>query len=195
MWQHLDLLTAASLIPACSCGCPGHYHSLPFPQGQPTGPGRCAILPPPRIHTRLLHRVTCDINLHAVPRPGTDARLALPSPKNIDIEQPNSEPPHLLPHPLPHYSTSPLCTYILSSTRPPPAMPVAHIGLTVTHLPTSTSFFLSALQPLGYRYIGESGHQIGLGIHNADFFLCQETPGYEPQFISPCLSSTPQLTP
>ncbi|USP73170.1 hypothetical protein yc1106_00444 [Curvularia clavata] len=56
-------------------------------------------------------------------------------------------------------------------------MPVAHIGLTVSHLPTSTSFFLSALQPLGYRYIGESGHQIGLGIHNADFFLCQETPG------------------
>ncbi|KNG47540.1 glyoxalase family protein [Stemphylium lycopersici] len=56
-------------------------------------------------------------------------------------------------------------------------MPVAHIGLTVSHLPTSTSFFLSALQPLGYRYIGETGHQIGLGIYNADFFLCQETPG------------------
>lgn len=57
-------------------------------------------------------------------------------------------------------------------------MPVSHIGLTVSHLPTSTSFFLSALQPLGYRYIGESYNQIGLGIREADFFLCQETPGY-----------------
>ncbi|KAH7378831.1 hypothetical protein BKA66DRAFT_466721 [Pyrenochaeta sp. MPI-SDFR-AT-0127] len=56
-------------------------------------------------------------------------------------------------------------------------MPVSHIGLTVSHLPTSTSFFLSALQPLGYRYIGQSGNQVGLGIREADFFLCQETPG------------------
>lgn len=56
-------------------------------------------------------------------------------------------------------------------------MPVSHIGLTVSHLPTSTSFFLAALQPLGYRYIGQSGDQVGLGIDDADFFLCQETPG------------------
>ncbi|KAK7192888.1 hypothetical protein DPSP01_013182 [Paraphaeosphaeria sporulosa] len=56
-------------------------------------------------------------------------------------------------------------------------MPVSHIGLTVSHLPTSCSFFLSALQPLGYRYIGQQGNQIGLGIYDADFFLCQETPG------------------
>ncbi|KAF2444278.1 hypothetical protein P171DRAFT_432338 [Karstenula rhodostoma CBS 690.94] len=56
-------------------------------------------------------------------------------------------------------------------------MPVSHIGLTVSHLPTSCSFFLSALQPLGYRYIGQQGNQIGLGIYGADFFLCQETPG------------------
>ncbi|KAL5423186.1 hypothetical protein PMIN04_004078 [Paraphaeosphaeria minitans] len=56
-------------------------------------------------------------------------------------------------------------------------MPVSHIGLTVSHLPTSCSFFLSALQPLRYRYIGQQGNQIGLGINNADFFLCQETPG------------------
>ncbi|KAI4668479.1 uncharacterized protein J4E88_001383 [Alternaria novae-zelandiae] len=56
-------------------------------------------------------------------------------------------------------------------------MPVSHIGLTVSHLPTSTSFFLSALQPLGYRYIGQYGNQIGLGINDSDFFLCQETPG------------------
>ncbi|KAH8724614.1 hypothetical protein GQ44DRAFT_256927 [Phaeosphaeriaceae sp. PMI808] len=56
-------------------------------------------------------------------------------------------------------------------------MPVSHIGLTVSHLPTSTSFFLSVLQPLGYRYIGQSGNQVGFGIREADFFLCQETPG------------------
>ncbi|KAF3049252.1 hypothetical protein E8E11_009337 [Didymella keratinophila] len=56
-------------------------------------------------------------------------------------------------------------------------MPVSHIGLTVSHLPTSSSFFLSALQPLGYRYIGQQGHQVGFGIREADFFLCQETPG------------------
>ncbi|KAJ4348391.1 uncharacterized protein N0V89_009765 [Didymosphaeria variabile] len=56
-------------------------------------------------------------------------------------------------------------------------MPVSHIGLTVSHLPTSCSFFLSALQPLGYRYIGQQGNQIGLGIYDAEFFLCQETPG------------------
>lgn len=55
-------------------------------------------------------------------------------------------------------------------------MPVSHIGLTVSHLPTSTSFFLSALQPLGYRYIGQQGGQVGFGIDDADFFLCQETP-------------------
>jgi hypothetical protein len=56
-------------------------------------------------------------------------------------------------------------------------MPVSHIGLTVSHLPTSCSFFLSALQPLGYRFIGQQGNQIGLGIDDADFFICQETPG------------------
>ena len=57
-------------------------------------------------------------------------------------------------------------------------MPVSHIGLTVSHLPSSCSFFLSALQPLGYRFIGQQGNQIGLGIDgDADFFLCQETPG------------------
>lgn len=57
-------------------------------------------------------------------------------------------------------------------------MPVSHIGLTVSHLPTSCSFFLAALQPLGYRFLGQQGNQIGLGINNdADFFICQETPG------------------
>ncbi|OJD38080.1 glyoxalase family protein [Diplodia corticola] len=55
---------------------------------------------------------------------------------------------------------------------------ISHIGLTVSHLPTSCSFFLAALQPLGYRYIGQQGNQVGFGLKDeADFFLCQETPG------------------
>ncbi|KAL9640208.1 MAG: hypothetical protein Q9204_000805 [Flavoplaca sp. TL-2023a] len=54
-------------------------------------------------------------------------------------------------------------------------MPVAHIGLTVSHLPTSCSFFLAALAPLGYRYFGQSGNQIGFGIDDADFFISQES--------------------
>ncbi|MCJ1301974.1 hypothetical protein MMC08_004775 [Hypocenomyce scalaris] len=58
-------------------------------------------------------------------------------------------------------------------------MPVSHIGLTVSHLPTSCSFFLAALSPLGYRYIGQNDNQIGFGIAEADFFISQETPGNE----------------
>lgn len=54
-------------------------------------------------------------------------------------------------------------------------MPVSHVGLTVSHLPTSCSFFLAALAPLGYRYIGQEGHQIAFGIDTADFFISQET--------------------
>ncbi|KAL8952496.1 MAG: hypothetical protein Q9222_001599 [Ikaeria aurantiellina] len=54
-------------------------------------------------------------------------------------------------------------------------MTVSHIGLTVSHLPTSCSFFLAALSPLGYRYIGQIGNQIGFGIDTAEFFISQET--------------------
>ncbi|KAL8713897.1 MAG: hypothetical protein Q9220_002043 [cf. Caloplaca sp. 1 TL-2023] len=54
-------------------------------------------------------------------------------------------------------------------------MTVSHIGLSVSHLPTSCSFFLAALSPLGYRYIGQSGNQIGFGIDTAEFFISQET--------------------
>ncbi|GAB7337484.1 hypothetical protein MBLNU457_g2814t1 [Dothideomycetes sp. NU457] len=50
-------------------------------------------------------------------------------------------------------------------------MPVSHIGLTVENLPASTSFFQSALQPLGYRYVGTRNDQIGFGVKEADFFL------------------------
>ena len=65
-------------------------------------------------------------------------------------------------------------------------MPVSHVGLTVSHLPTSCSFFLSALQPLGYRFIGQRGDQILLGVNDdddddddADFSLCQARSGYD----------------
>ena len=54
-------------------------------------------------------------------------------------------------------------------------MPVSHVGLTVAHLPTSCSFFLAALAPLGYRYIGQEGDQAAFGIDDADFFVSQET--------------------
>ena len=57
-------------------------------------------------------------------------------------------------------------------------MPVSHIGLTVYEIPKSVSFYLAALQPLGYRYIGQQGDSIGLGITDADFFLTQEQNGY-----------------
>ncbi|ETI25716.1 hypothetical protein G647_02490 [Cladophialophora carrionii CBS 160.54] len=56
------------------------------------------------------------------------------------------------------------------------------ITLTVSHLPTSTSFFLSALQPLGYVFRGRQEHTIGFGPEYppntpADFWITQEIPG------------------
>ena len=64
-------------------------------------------------------------------------------------------------------------------------MPVSHVGLVVSHLPTSCSFFLSALQPLGYRYVGQQGNQILLGVGDddnddnvTDFSLCQARSEY-----------------
>ncbi|KAL8695232.1 MAG: hypothetical protein Q9218_000270 [Villophora microphyllina] len=54
-------------------------------------------------------------------------------------------------------------------------MPVSHVGLTVSHLPTSCSFFLAALTPLGYRYVGQEGNQIAFGVDGAEFFISQET--------------------
>jgi hypothetical protein len=57
-------------------------------------------------------------------------------------------------------------------------MPVSAAGLTVSHLPSATSFYLSALQPLGYRYVGQWGSQIGLGVDNeVDLYLTQTLPG------------------
>ena len=56
------------------------------------------------------------------------------------------------------------------------------ITLTVSHLPSSASFFLSALQPLGYVYRGRSDNTIGFGSGSkpaapADFWVTQEIPG------------------
>jgi hypothetical protein len=56
------------------------------------------------------------------------------------------------------------------------------ITLTVSHLPTSTSFFLSALQPLDYAYRGRTGQTIGFGSAvdkkaPTDFWITQEIPG------------------
>ncbi|KAK4497191.1 hypothetical protein PRZ48_011641 [Zasmidium cellare] len=59
-------------------------------------------------------------------------------------------------------------------------MPMSHLGLTVSHIPSATSFYLSALQPLGYRFIGHQGDSIGLGIDSADFFLTQAPIGTRP---------------
>ncbi|MCJ1471373.1 hypothetical protein MMC13_000012 [Lambiella insularis] len=54
-------------------------------------------------------------------------------------------------------------------------MPVSHIGLTVSNLPAFCSFFLAALSPLGYKYFGQQGNQIGFGIDQAEFFICQQS--------------------
>ncbi|KAG9692548.1 hypothetical protein KCU76_g6621, partial [Aureobasidium melanogenum] len=56
-------------------------------------------------------------------------------------------------------------------------MPVSHVGLTVSHVPSACSFFLSALQPLGYKYVGNQGDSVGFGTDDADFFLSPELPG------------------
>ncbi|KAF1988290.1 hypothetical protein K402DRAFT_419628 [Aulographum hederae CBS 113979] len=57
-------------------------------------------------------------------------------------------------------------------------MPLSTISLTVSHLPSSCSFYLSALQPLGYRYIGQDCDQIVLGIDHPELFLRQHTSGF-----------------
>lgn len=56
-------------------------------------------------------------------------------------------------------------------------MPVSHLGLTVSHIPTATSFYLAALQPLGYRFIGHQGDSFGFGVDSADFFITQAPTG------------------
>lgn len=60
-------------------------------------------------------------------------------------------------------------------------MPFSHLTITVSHLPSSTSFFLSCLQPLGYRFIGRSDDCIGFGQKSgepADFWITEQKLGY-----------------
>lgn len=53
-------------------------------------------------------------------------------------------------------------------------MPITHASLTVSHLPTATSFFSEALWPLGYKFKGAWGSQIGFGTEkDPDFFIQQ----------------------
>ena len=58
-------------------------------------------------------------------------------------------------------------------------MSLLELSLPVSHLPQSTSFYLSSLQPLGYRYLGarRADQSIGLGLDEPDFFLYQESAG------------------
>ncbi|KAJ5819730.1 hypothetical protein N7474_005321 [Penicillium riverlandense] len=59
-------------------------------------------------------------------------------------------------------------------------MPVSHLTLTVSHLPASTSFFLSCLQPLGYQFVGRHEAYIGFGQKQgkpADFWITEQKPG------------------
>lgn len=59
-------------------------------------------------------------------------------------------------------------------------MPVSHLTLTVSNLPASTSFFLSCLQPLGYKFIGRHENSVGFGSEPgkpADFWIAEERPG------------------
>ncbi|KAL4922160.1 hypothetical protein BDW62DRAFT_197395 [Aspergillus aurantiobrunneus] len=60
-------------------------------------------------------------------------------------------------------------------------MPLSHLTLTVSHLPTSTSFFLSCLQPLSYKFIGRHDDYIGFGQNSnepADFWITEQKPGF-----------------
>ena len=55
-------------------------------------------------------------------------------------------------------------------------MPLSQIDLIASHLPTSCSFFLSALSPLGYRCLGHRGKDIAFGVDNVEFYLQQQDP-------------------
>lgn len=67
-------------------------------------------------------------------------------------------------------------------------MPFSHLTLTTSHLPSSTSFFLSCLHPLGYKFIGRSDEYIGFGQNAgdpADFWITEGSSaksGYSPPF-------------
>lgn len=79
--------------------------------------------------------------------------------------------------PLLLYPFFPLSPSLFQNFSDHPAMPVSHLGLTVSDLPSATTFYLATLAPLGYRYIASRGGDVGLGIHEADFFLRQAEQG------------------
>lgn len=72
-------------------------------------------------------------------------------------------------------------------------MPSA-ITLTVKSLAQSTSFFLSALQPLDYIYRGRVENTIGFGLKDSppDFWISQETPGVPAGAAHVAFSATSQ---
>ncbi|KAL9096379.1 MAG: hypothetical protein Q9165_001376 [Trypethelium subeluteriae] len=47
------------------------------------------------------------------------------------------------------------------------------LSLTVAHLPTACSFYLSTLQPLGFHYVCEDAGCVGLGSKGPSLYLCQ----------------------
>ncbi|KAI5292961.1 hypothetical protein KEM52_005946 [Ascosphaera acerosa] len=58
---------------------------------------------------------------------------------------------------------------------------MGQLPLAVTHLPSSTSFYLACLQPLGYRYVARHDDCVGFGISKgqaADFWLIQGNDSY-----------------
>ncbi|KAI5288815.1 hypothetical protein KEM54_004834 [Ascosphaera aggregata] len=58
---------------------------------------------------------------------------------------------------------------------------MGQIPLAVSHLPSSTSFYLASLQPLGYKYVARHSDCVGFGINKgepADFWLIQEKKTY-----------------
>lgn len=52
------------------------------------------------------------------------------------------------------------------------------LSLTVSHLPTACSFYLSALHPLGFHYICDDDGCVGLGSKGPSLFLCQGPPKF-----------------
>ena len=47
--------------------------------------------------------------------------------------------------------------------------------LLVSHLAQSTSFYLTALQPLGYSYIDQDGDAVGFGKTNVKLYIRQKS--------------------
>ena len=53
-------------------------------------------------------------------------------------------------------------------------MPLSQLTLNVSHLATSCSFYLSILDSLGYRCLGQRDKDIAFGIKEVEFFLHEQ---------------------